>query len=83
MEPERHASEDRIGSHRSGFEVPDWAGLTPAGVAALGPPSRPVERLVGVQSAVYRLIVALGELRLPRRQVSERPKAREAAPAQI
>lgn len=80
MEPERHASEDKIGSCGSRFEVPDWAGLMPAGVVALGPPSRPVERLVGAQSAIYRLIVALGELRLPRR-VSERPKPDEGVPA--
>jgi hypothetical protein len=46
--------------------TPDWAGLIPAGVAALGPPSRPVERLMGTQRAVYRLIVWLGNLRAPR-----------------
>lgn len=46
--------------------VPDWAGLMPAGIVALGAPSQPVERMMGAQSAVYRLIVRLGELRLPR-----------------
>ena len=46
--------------------TPDWAGLIPAGVAALGPPSRPVERLMGTQRAVYRLIVWLGSLGAPR-----------------
>jgi hypothetical protein len=46
--------------------TPDWAGLTPVGVAALGPPSRPVERLMGTQRLVYRLIMWLGNLRAPR-----------------
>ena len=46
--------------------TPDWAGLMPVGVAALGPPSRPVERLMGAQRAVYRLIVWLGSFRGPR-----------------
>ncbi len=45
--------------------VPDWAGLMPVGIVALGTPSQPVERLMGAQSLVYRLIVRLGELRLP------------------
>ena len=50
---------------REGHAVgtPDWAGLMPVGVAALGPPTRPVERLMGTQRAVYRLIVWLGSLR--------------------
>jgi hypothetical protein len=47
-------------------EVPDWAALTPVGAAALGAPSRPIERLMGVQAAVYRLIVLIGDMRLPR-----------------
>ena len=45
--------------------TPDWAGLIPVGVAALGPPSRPTERLMGTQRAVYRLIVWLGSFRGP------------------
>jgi hypothetical protein len=48
--------------------TPDWAGLMPAGVAALGPPTRPVERLMGTQRAVYRMIVWLGS---PRGRPSE------------
>jgi hypothetical protein len=43
--------------------TPDWAGLMPVGIAALGPPSQPVQRLMGAQSAIYRLIVMLGGLR--------------------
>jgi hypothetical protein len=46
--------------------TPGWAGLMPVGIAALGPPSQPVARLMGAQSAVYRLIVMLGSLSLPR-----------------
>lgn len=46
--------------------TPDWAGLMPVGVAALGPPSQPTARLIGAQSVVYRLIVMLGRLSLPR-----------------
>jgi hypothetical protein len=61
-----HIENETIGAHRAGPGVPDWAGLMPVGVAALGAPSRPVERLIGTQAAVYRLIVALGQLRLPR-----------------
>jgi hypothetical protein len=45
--------------------VPDWAGLMPVGIVALGTPSRPVERLIGTQAAVYQLIVWLGRLRMP------------------
>jgi hypothetical protein len=52
------------GKDRGG--VPDWAGLVPAGIVALGAPTQPVERLIGVQAGVYRLMVALGRLRLPR-----------------
>ena len=53
--------------------TPDWAGLMPVGVAALGPPSRPVERLMGTQRAVYRLIVWLGSFRGPRPSEPARP----------
>jgi hypothetical protein len=45
--------------------VPVWMGLMPIGIAALGAPAQPVERSMGAQRAVYRLIVALGSIRLP------------------
>jgi hypothetical protein len=44
---------------------PGCAGLLPWTIVALGTPSRPVDRAIGLQSAVYRLIVAIGDLRLP------------------
>jgi hypothetical protein len=59
--------------------TPDWAGLMPVGVAALGAPSRPVERLIGTQAAVYRLIVALGQLQLPRWKSRREVRSRAAA----
>lgn len=58
-------------------DVPDWAALMPAGVVALGAPTQPVERLMGTQAAVYRLISALGRLRLPRSSPS-RTRSHEA-----
>jgi hypothetical protein len=45
--------------------VPVWTGLMPVGIAALGAPAQPVERSMGAQRAVYRLIVALGRIRPP------------------
>jgi hypothetical protein len=63
------ASSDLIEARARGVRsvgTPVWAGLTPVGVAALGPPSRPVERLMGTQRTVYRLMVWLGNLRAPR-----------------
>lgn len=43
-------------------QVPDWAGFHPATIVSLGVPTKPVERLIGLQSGVYRLIVILGNL---------------------
>ncbi len=57
--------------------APDWAALTPVGVVALGAPSRPIERLPQTQAAVYRLIVALGRIRLPRLRLAARAATRE------
>jgi hypothetical protein len=78
---ERHIENETIGARRDGAGVPDWAGLMPVGVAALGAPSRPVERLIGTQAAVYRLIVALGQLHLPRWKSRRDVRSQEAAPA--
>jgi len=52
--------------------VPDWAGLYPASIVALGTPSQPSERMMEAQSGVYRLIVALENIRLPKRLPSLR-----------
>ncbi len=41
-------------------------GLTPWGVVAQGVPPEPTERMIGLQAALYRLIVAVEEARLPR-----------------
>jgi hypothetical protein len=43
-----------------------WPGLYPAAIVALGTPDRPVDRALGLQSATYRLVVCLAELRLPK-----------------
>jgi hypothetical protein len=64
MKPDPDRNEARTREAHS-VGTPDWAGLMPAGVAALGPPSRPMERLMGTQRAAYRLIVWLGNLRTP------------------
>lgn len=65
MQAHRQSLETRSGARgESASSVPDWAGLIPAGIATLGAPSRPVERLIETQAAVYRLIVWLGALRL-------------------
>jgi len=52
--------------------TPDWAGLIPVSIIALGAPSHPTERMMGAQSSVYRLIVALENIRLPKRLPSFR-----------
>jgi len=44
-------------------------GLTPTIIVALGMPDAPVDRLMGLQSAVGRLIDWLAALRLPARRV--------------
>ena len=55
-------------TQRSARETtPGCPGLIPHGIVALGTPTPPVERLIGVQSAVYRLIVWLGSPRASRR----------------
>jgi len=46
----------------SNSHVPVWAGFYPATIVSLGVPTKPGERLIGLQSAVYRLIVILGNL---------------------
>ena len=67
MQAHRQSWETRSGARgEAASGVPDWAGLIPAGIATLGAPSRPVERLIETQAAVYRLIVWLGALRLRR-----------------
>jgi hypothetical protein len=40
--------------------------LIPAAIVAVGPSEQPVERLVGLQSAVARIVGWLCDLRLPR-----------------
>jgi len=40
-------------------QVPDWAGLHPLTIVSLGVPTQPIERLIGLQSGVYRLIFFL------------------------
>ncbi|MDX1401033.1 MAG: hypothetical protein R3245_03850 [Kiloniellales bacterium] len=42
--------------------VPVWAGFHATTIVSLGTPKKPVERLIGLQSGVYRLIVVLGNL---------------------
>ena len=68
----RADGEDAMAGHNA---VPDWAGLMPAGVAALGPATQPCERMMRTQAAVYRFIVLLGELRLSRPRVPRRAPA--------
>jgi len=46
--------------------VPDWAGLHPVSIVALGTPSQPTGRMMGAQSGVYRFIVMLEQIRLPK-----------------
>ena len=43
-------------------KVPDWAGFHPTAIVSLGVPTEPVDRLIGLQSGVYRLIVILGNV---------------------
>lgn len=52
--------------------VPDWAGLHPVTIVAFGTLTQPTERMMGAQSGVYRLIVALEQIRLPQRLPSLR-----------
>jgi hypothetical protein len=53
--------------HNNANCVPAWVGLHPVTIVTQGTPSQPVEQMMGAQSGLYRLIVALGNIRLPRR----------------
>jgi hypothetical protein len=59
MRSNRHRPNGSYSYSGSGA-LPDWAALNPVSIVALGAPAQPVERLIGLQSAVYRLIVMLG-----------------------
>lgn len=54
-------------SHKSNQDaspaIGGYGALTPHGVAALGAPREMKERMIGLQSAIYRVFVALGRLR--------------------
>jgi hypothetical protein len=52
--------------------VPAWVGLHPVIVVTQGTRSQPVEQMMGAQSGVYRLIVLLENIRLPKRLPSIR-----------
>lgn len=69
---ESPTNEIRAAGNDSANHMPDWAGLHPVPIIAFGTPSRPVERMMGAQSAVYRLVVMLERIRLPRKLPSYR-----------
>lgn len=60
------ANDNRKTNHEDTVGVPAWVGLHPVSVVIQGTPSQPVEQMMGAQSGVYRLIVALERIRLPR-----------------
>ena len=68
---------------RSGYP-PDWPGLMPVGIVVFGPPAVPAQRLMGLQSAVYRLIVWLGTPRSAPEtgKLAGRPRALSQLPAE-
>lgn len=66
------ANETRSARPDSAVRTPAWPGLHPVPIVALGTPSQPVEHMLGAQSAVYRLIVMLERIRLPRKHASLR-----------
>ena len=53
--------------HNDANGVPAWVGLHPVTIVTQGTPSQPVEQMMGAQSGLYRLIVALENIRLPKR----------------
>jgi hypothetical protein len=53
--------------HNHANGVSAWVGLHPVTILTLGTPTQPVEQMMGAQSGLYRLIVALGNIRLPKR----------------
>ncbi len=59
-------------NHEDTVGVPAWVGLHPVSVVTQGTPLRPVEQMMGAQSGVYRLIVALERIRLPKSILSIR-----------
>lgn len=66
-----------------GFKgAPAWMGLHPAGIITHGTPSQPVETMMGAQAGVYRLIMALGNIRLPEIMAALRA-LRGASPAKL
>ena len=64
------AHDNRKANHEDTVGVPAWVGLHPVSVVTQGTPSQPVEQMMGAQSGVYRLIVALEQIRLPKVRLS-------------
>lgn len=60
------AHDTRYSNREDNVGVPAWVGLHPVSVVTQGTPSQPVEQMMGAQSGVYRLIVALERIRLPK-----------------
>ena len=47
-----------------------WASLTPHGIVALGAPLQGQERMIGLQSLIYRCFVALSRLRFEKVRIA-------------
>lgn len=55
-------------------QIQGWAALHPCGIVTFGAPNQPEERLIGVQTAIYRTFVWLGRLRTTRLRYADAAK---------
>jgi hypothetical protein len=60
------AHDNRKTNHEDTAGVPAWVGLHPVGVVTQGTPTQPIEQMMDAQSGVYRFIVMLEQIRLPK-----------------